>query len=236
MNSRLLIRLLIALCVLSGHSFAQETPTEKKEARIKLRIICSQPVEGSEELKVAQGDAVLQDLNIIPSLVTDPMEVERGALSLAKFTGTGKEMALNPVVKVVIPETGTRFVLAIFPSPNATPEAPYRHLLIRTDHLRFQASDLYLYNLTAVPVAGLLGKSKFQIAPAQSTILTPTPEPANERMYQAQFFYQRDGEAHIFNDTRWPLASSARVYLFFIPDPARQSIGYVSFREYSPFP
>jgi hypothetical protein len=40
----------------------------------------------------------------------------------------------------------------------------------------------------------------------------------------------------IFNDTRWPLAISGRVYLFFIPDPARGSLGYLSFREYAPFP
>lgn len=236
MHFHLIVLFLTALSALGFHAFAQEPPAEKKEARIMMRVICSQPVEDATELKVTQGDVVLKDLTIIPSLVTDPMEVGRGALSLAKFTGSGKEMVLNPIVKVVIPDTGTRFVLAIFPSPNATPQTPYRHLLIRTDDLRFNASDLFLYNLTAVPVAGLLGKSKFQIAPSKSTVVTPAPEPATERMYQAQFYYQRDGEPHIFNDTRWPLASSARVYLFFIPDPARQSIGYVSFREYSPFP
>lgn len=236
MNTPLMVALLAVLCVLFGRASSQETPEEKKEERIMVRIICSQPVEGATELKMAQSEGVLQDLTIIPSLVTDPIAVGRGALSLAKFTGSGKEMVQEPIVKVVIPDTGTRFVLALFPAPEGTPKAPYRHLLIRTDGLRFNASDLYMHNLTAVPVAGLLGKSKFQIAPAQSTVVTPAPEPANERMYQAQFYYQRDGETRIFNDTRWPLASSARVYLFFIPDPARQSIGYVSFREYSPFP
>lgn len=29
--------------------------------------------------------------------------------------------------------------------------------------------------------------------------------------------------------------ASARVYLFFIPDPARQTITYLSYREYAPF-
>jgi len=55
-------------------------------------------------------------------------------------------------------------------------------------------------------------------------------------MYQSRFYCKIDDQVKIFNDTRWPLALSARVYIFFIPDPERQSIGYLSFREYAPFP
>jgi hypothetical protein len=226
----------VSLIVSIVFASAQETTEPNKESAVMMRIICNQPVEGATALKIAQGSNILQDLTIIPSLVTDPVAVKRGELSLAKWTGSDKTLVLNPVVKITIPDAGTRFVLALFPSPDPEAAAPYRHLLIRTDGLNFKASDLYLHNLTSVPVAGLLGKTKFQIAPAKSTVVTPTPEPAGERMYQAQFYFQREGEAFIFNDTRWPLASSARVYLFFIPDPVRQSMGYVSFREYSPFP
>jgi hypothetical protein len=217
-------------------ALAQEPSAEKKEARIMIRVICSQPVEGATDLKLVQGDVLRKDLAIIPSLVTDPIEIGRGELALAKYSGSGKELVLNPLVKVTIPEAGTRFVLAIFPSPDAKPEMPYRHLLIRTDDLNFKASDLYLFNLTSAPIGGELGKSKFLVAPAKSSIVTPAPESATERMYQARFYSQSEGVPRIFNDTRWPLATTARVYLFFIPDPARQSIGYVSFREYSPFP
>lgn len=231
-----LYMILFAIIGLHLPLWAQDPVEEKKEARLMMRVICSQPVEGATELKIAQGDTILQDLVIIPSLVTDPIAIKRGDLSLAKHSVSGKEMVLDPILKVTIPEIGTRFVLALFPSPDATPKMPYRHLLIRTDGLNFNASDLYLHNLTAVPIGGELGKTRFLVAPAQSTISRPNPEPASERMYQARFYYQREGETHIFSDTRWPLASSARVYLFFIPDPVRQSIGYVSFREYSPFP
>ncbi len=85
---------------------------------------------------------VRKDLAIILSLVTDPIEIGRGELSLAKYSVSGKELVLNPLLKVTIPEAGTRFGLAIFPSPDVTSEVPYRHLLIRTDDLNFKASDL----------------------------------------------------------------------------------------------
>jgi hypothetical protein len=233
---RLAVARLAIFGLLLVPAIAQETTEAKQEAAIMMRVIGSQPVDGATALKIVQGEQIMQDLTVIPSLVTDPIPVKRGALSLAKYTGSDKTLVLDPVVNITIPEAGTRFVLALFPSPDPKPASPYRHLLIRTDGLKFDTSDLYLHNLTAVPVAGLLGKTKFQLAPAKSTVATPSPEPAGERMYQAQFYFQRDGEAYIFNDTRWPLASSARVYLFFIPDPVRQSMGYVSFREYSPFP
>lgn len=236
MHHNLIVFIIMGFIAGFESAAAQDNPGAEKEGRIMVRVICSQPVDGATELKLAQGDAVLHDVKMIPSLVTDPMEVGRGELSLARWSGSGDALVLDPVVKVTIPDAGSRFVLAMFPSPDANPKTPYVHLLIRIDGLRFNASDLYLHNLTGLPVAGELGKSKFVVAPAKSTVVTPEPEPAGERMYQARFFYQREGEAHFFNDTRWPLATTARVYLFFVPDPARQSIGYVSFREYSPFP
>jgi hypothetical protein len=54
-------------------------------------------------------------------------------------------------------------------------------------------------------------------------------------MYQARFYVPQEGEKRLFSDTRWPLSSSARLYLFFFPDPAQQTITYLSFREYAPF-
>ncbi len=217
-------------------TLAQEKPDEKKEDRIMMRVICSQPVEGATELKLMQGDAILQDMAIIAALVTDPIAIVRGDAFLSKQSGSGKEITHQPVLKFTIPDLGSRFVLALFPSPEANAKIPYRHILIRTDGLRFDSSDLYLHNLTGVPISGELGKTSFTVASAQSTIARPKPEPANQPMYQARFQFQRDGQNQIFNDTRWPLASTARVYLFFVPDPVRKSIGYVSFREYSPFP
>lgn len=236
MHHNLIVFILMVFITGFESAAAQDDPGTEKEGRIMVRVICSQPVDGATELKLSQGDAVLHDVTMIPSLVTDPMEIGRGVLSLARWSGSGDALVLDPIVNVTIPDAGSRFVLAMFPSPDANPKTPYLHLLIRTDGLRFDASDLYLHNLTGLPIAGELGKSKFVVAPAKSTVVTPVPEPASERMYQARFFYQREGEAHLFNDTRWPLAKTARVYLFFVPDPVRQSIGYVSFREYSPFP
>ena len=229
------ISLFLSHAGFTASALAQDA-VEKKEADILLRVICSQPVEGATDLKLVQNEIPLQDVKVIPSLLTDPIKVGRGELSLAKYSGSGKEAVVDPIVKFAIPAAGSRFVLAIFPSGEDPPKAPYQHLLIRTDGLVFKASDLYLFNLTKVPVGGGLGKSAFVLAPGQSKVVTPDPEREDKGMYQARFYHQLDGGTHLFSDTRWPVSSSARVYLFFIPDPVRNSFGYVSFREYAPFP
>lgn len=60
----------------------------------------------------------------------------------------GDEAAFVSVLKVTIPKKGQRFVLALFSSTDPTPEKPYEFRLVRTEGLRFQASDLYLFNVT----------------------------------------------------------------------------------------
>lgn len=234
-RTTLAITLLIALACLPAASRAQEESGNKKEPRIMIRILCSQPVEGATDLKLAQGETVLHDIAVTPSLLSDPIEVGRGALDLARHTGSGDELVLDPILKLTIPAAGSRFVLALFPSLDDNPKAPYQHRLVRTDGLRFNASDLYLFNLTMASIAGGLGKSPFRLAPGASEVVTPVPDGADKTMYQARFYQRSDGDPLLFNDTRWPLSATARIYLFFIPDPARNSIGYVSFREYGPF-
>jgi hypothetical protein len=225
----------LVLAFLPATSRAQGESGDKKEARIMIRVICSQPVEGATELKLTQGETALHDIAVIPSLLTDPMAVNRGEITLARQSGGADKPVFDHILKVTIPATGSRFVLALFPSAEASPKAPYQHRLIRTDGLRFSASDIYVFNLTKIPVAGGLGKSPFRLDAGASQVVTPVPDGADRTMYQARFFYSNEGKPQIFNDTRWPLAATARIYLFFIPDPARNSMGYVSFREYGPF-
>jgi hypothetical protein len=86
------------------------------------------------------------------------------------------------------------------------------------------------------PIGGVLGKEKFTLAPDSFEVVTPKPYQSGGRMYQSRFYCQINDQAKLFNDTHWPLTLSARVYLFFIPAPERQSIGYLAFREYEPFP
>lgn len=231
---------LIALAffaILCTTARSQEPEAEKdKKSPILLRVICKQPVTDATSLKIVQGGLAIHDLEITASLMTDPLAIQRGELLIARPGGTPEKPAFDPVLKVTIPDQGKRFVLALFSSPSPTPEKPYGYRLVRTDGERFAASDLYLFNLTTIPVAGTLGKEKFTLAPDKSQIVRPIPDQADGRMYQTRFYYQSGDKARIFNDTRWPLALSARVYLFFIPDPERQSMGYLSFREYEPFP
>jgi len=216
---------------------SQENDKEKNEkSPILLRVLCKQPVPGATDLTIVQEEQAIHDLTISASLMTEPLGIKRGELLLARSTGGAENPSFDPVLKVPIPSEGKRFVLALFASPKPTPAKPYQFRLIRTDGLRFGASDLYMFNLTTLPIGGVLGKEKFSLAADAFDIVTPKPEEVGGRMYQSRFYCKIDDQVKIFNDTRWPLALSARVYIFFIPDPERQSIGYLSFREYAPFP
>jgi hypothetical protein len=224
---------LLTLAALPFPALAQDEDKggDKRES-VQIRVLCSQPVEGATELSLRREDAVLHQLSLTPSMVSDPLAIGRGDMVLTRRQ-TGEEIPA-PLLTVRIPDIGRRFVLALFPASADAPKAPYQHLLIRTDGLRFGASDLYLFNFTRIPIGGSLGSSSFTLAPGKSQVVTPAL-PGGERMYQARFFHEHEGQARLFSDTRWPLAATARVYLFFIADPLRQTVSYISFREYAPF-
>lgn len=225
---------LLALILIVGpwcRVLAQEQ--DHDGAGIQIRVLCSQPVTGAAELKLVQDNAILHEIGLAPAMVSDAIAVGRGELLLARQGADAGE--LDPLLRVAIPEAGRRFVLALFPAPDSELETPYQHMLIRTDGLRFGASDLYLFNLTGTAVGGTLGTRSFTVEPGGSEVVTPVPASRGERMYQARLYHMTEGGQRLFSDTRWPLAASSRVYLFFIADPRRRSISYVSFREYAPF-
>jgi hypothetical protein len=234
-KSSLILWFVSTLVILFGHltALAQETQNEKEDpASVQMRVLCSQTVDGAIDLKIMRDVDLLFDLTLMPAMVSDPLGVGRGELKLyRRQEGVDKS---DPILTITIPEIGKRFALVLLPDPGNNPKVPYRHLLIRTDGLKFDASDLYMINFTAVAIGGNLGDSKFVLEPGKSKVVTPKPG-GDERMYQAQFYFQHEDKPRMFNDTRWPLAATARVYLFFVPDPVRQSISYVSFREYGPF-
>jgi hypothetical protein len=210
---------------------AQGEDGRKTRDVIQIRVLCGQPVGGGSDLTLMQGGEVMHELGLVPSMVSDPLGVRRGELVLARRQA-GEDKP-DPLLTVRIPDAGKRFALALFPA-SEDDAAPYHHLLIRTDGVRFGASDLYLFNFTRIPIGGSLGSSNFTLAPEKSQVVTPKPA-GTDRMYQARFYHEHEGQPRLFSDSRWPLAATARVYIFFIPDPQRQTISYVSFREYAPF-
>lgn len=226
---------LLLPCLLeSAHGQNQAQPAAKDARKpVQVRVLCSKPVEGATELCLVQGEEVLHQLELIPSMVSDPLGIGRGTLIVARHAEG--DQPPKPLIGIPVPDAGTRFALALFPAAAADSENVYQHILIRTDNLRFDIADLHLSNLTQVAIGGTLGSRKFVLAPGKSDVVKPDA-PDGDRMYQARFYYELDGNTQLFSDTRWPLAASARVYLFFIPDPEKQTVTYLSFREYAPFP
>jgi len=228
---------LAALLLFSTTGWSQEPlKQDARDAPLLLRVMSKQGVAGSNDLKIIQGDKTLHKLALSAPLTSEPFPIGRGNLILARGELTEDGSVPDPVLKLTIPDAGRSFVLVLFPAPEGNADRPYLHRLIRTDEQPFGTSELYLCNLTSRQIGGLLGTAKFNIGPNASEIVKPQPHPDGSRVYQSRFFYQHEGKARIFNDTRWPVSRSARIYLFFIPDTKRKSVGYLSFREYEPFP
>lgn len=59
---------------------APETDGDQRPPDISLRVLCSEAVEGFANLQLLQQDTAPLELNLIPSMVTDPLAVERGEL------------------------------------------------------------------------------------------------------------------------------------------------------------
>jgi len=224
---------LAAIFPSSARGQDQPPPARADRKPIQIRVLCSEIVAGETAMSLLQNDKVVHDIDLVRSLVSDPLGFARGEIVLARRAAEGQTP--EPLFRIPVPKAGTRFVLALFPVSDDDHKTHYQPVLIRTDNLNFNTADLFMMNLTRVSIGGTVGTQKFSLAPRQMNVITPDP-PAGDRMYQARFYYERDGRPHPFSDTRWPRSNSARVYLFFLPDPERQSISYLSFREYAPYP
>jgi len=218
------ILLWISLAILiPAVALGQQTrnPARDGGGPIQIRVLCSQIVPDQTAMSLLQKGEVVHDIDLVRAMVSDPLGFSRGEMVLARRAVEGEN--IEPLIRIPIPNVGTRFILALFPASVADPARIYEHVLVRTDNLNFKTSDLFMMNLTRVPIGGTVGTRRFRLSPRQVDVVTPDP-PAG------------DGRAHPFSDTRWPRSNAARVYLFFLPDPERQSINFISFREYAPFP
>jgi len=122
-KQHLLAHILLPILIFTAFAArAQEDPKSKKAARIQLRVLYSQPVEGASDLKIIQSEATLTELSLLSSMVSDPFGVGRGEIVLARRTADGKEP--NPVLKLSIPAVGNRFALTLFPNPRRRCKGP----------------------------------------------------------------------------------------------------------------
>jgi len=209
-------------------------PAHEKSQPIQIRVLCADIVPGEASISLLQKGEVAHDVDLTRGMVSDSLGFTRDEIVLARrAVAEGQNPA--PLIRISLPDDGTRFVLALFPTSVADHERHYEHVLIRTDNLKFNTSDLLMMNRTEVSIGGTVGTRKISLAPKEMHVVTPDP-PEGEWMYEVRFHHLRDGKPQLFSEARWPRTKSARVYLFFFPDPGKQSITYLSFREYAPYP
>ncbi len=120
----------------------------------------------------------------------------------------------RPLGTATIPASGSDFILIFVPVENG-----YRALPLRSDNPDFKTNSAYLLNLTATPIAVVLGTAKTTLAPGKSTVLQPG-YPADAHFYQATFYFSENGSPVPFNNSRWPISKRLRQLVFIHTVPA----------------
>jgi len=218
----------------AAHAQGQPAPGRDGTGSIQIRVLCVDIVPDETRMSLLQKDKVVHEIDLTRAMVSDSLGFARDEIALAR-RAVAEDHDPEAVIRISLPDEGTRFVLVLFPKSEADQPLHYEHVLVRTDDLKFNTSDLLMMNRTEVSIGGTVGSQEISLAPQEMHVVTPDPL-QGEWMYDVRFHQLRDGNPQLFSEARWPRAKSARVYLFFFYDRERQTINYVSFREYAPFP
>lgn len=131
------------------------------------------------------------------------------------------------LASVKLPEEGKSFLVILLPSPKGT----YTPAVIPFDNPSFRTGDVYFFNNTNRPVLGLLGKSKLELAPGKSAVVTPTGF-GDAKFYHAMLGVREADGDKVIKSMKWPSSKTMRNYVFFYFDPVRKRITYRAVDEF----
>jgi hypothetical protein len=93
----------------------------------------------------------------------------------------------------------------------------------------FGVGKFLFLNAAQVKIAGDIGSRKFVLIPGAYRVI----EPKNTGgLCQATLFYDKDGEARPFYDSRWPVSANARAMIFIYHDPTTKKLKLHSLRDF----
>ena len=150
-------------------------------------------------------------------------------------TAPGRLFRLEPerqaelLAEVRLPETGNDFVVLLVPGE----DSPYEAVVIPYRGQGFRPGDYYLHNVSGLPVLGRVGATEFVIAPRSGRVVRPTGA-RDERFYDVLLGVREGNASRAISQSRWPVATHTRTYVFFFDDPVRRDVGFRAVDEFVP--
>ena len=190
---------------------------------IKIRFTAQTRPADLGELVMVTEDRRSQAFNLPVNHLTEP-QTAPGRL----FRLEAERQAL-PLAQVRLPETGDDFVVLLVSGD----DSPYEAVVIPYRGDGFRPGDYYLHNVSSLPVLGSVGATEFVIAPRSGRVVRPSGA-RDERFYDVLLGVREGNASRAISQSRWPVASHTRTYVFFFDDPVRRDVGFRAVDEFVP--
>jgi len=152
-----------------------DAPPFRQEVRDGIRYELEPPAGSVPPRQIAYGEPD-SDTSVRLNLgrVSEPVPIPSGAIPFTLRQQTGPAEEAQPWLRVNLPELGNVMAL-VWRDPGASWDRP-RVLLLPESPEVFPAGTLRLVNLTAAPIAVILGNERLPLGPGQ--VLVKPVEPA----------------------------------------------------------
>jgi hypothetical protein len=155
--------------------------------------------------------------------LTDPQVAPARAFRLEM---EGKEGAL---ATVILPETGTRFIILLVPGVKSVFDA----VVIAARDGSFRPGDFYLHNVSKKQILGMVGTTRFTIPSRKGQVVRPKGA-REERFYDVTLGVREEPQPRVISTSRWPVNTQMRTYVFFFDNPKRGDVDFRAIDEFVP--
>lgn len=196
---------------------------QRGDERIDVRFVAQAAPSALGQVVMVAGETVSEGFTLPLHHLTEPQRAPGRSFGLAR------EQSGTPLATVTLPDEGDDFVVLLVVGAGSSYEAvviPYRSE-------NFRPGDFYLHNVSRRPVLGRVGSLEFNLNPRQGRVLRPAGA-RDGRLYDVTLAI-RDGEGvRPLSQSRWPVATHTRTYVFFYHDPVRNDVSFRAVDEFVP--
>ena len=206
-------------------------PSEKKESKPQIRVICVSSLSEDQETILASRDEEGNWLEhgtfkLRSSFITDWMPADSGELHLT-LRGAG---GLKSICRFTCPAGSKRILVVLLPNPA---KKIYSADVINPGKLKFIKGSTLVVNYSPLPGAIVLGSAKTRVKPGERLILKPKPD-ANGMYRMMAAYSDANKELVPCYDRYVSNNENARDIIFLLPDPAL-GLKVFSLSEFGPF-
>lgn len=222
------IMLLGAVCFSTNGSASaqpeQTAPTHKRGPVIRALLLA----QGSPNMAVATvvGDKVSAPFNIGASGLSDNLFPGSKAFHLAIKDPTMPNGWRN-VASIVMPESGSDFILLLEPSTDKT----FITYLVNDQARGFGADATLFFNASSASIGAVMEKNKTLIRPRHVEIVPAPAVHGDVPYYQVEMYYPNNDSLKLFASSRWLHRNNGRNYVFIYQEKDTGRFDYQSFNE-----